>query len=146
MAIVAGVDFGTLSIRVTIVDTDRGRLGSGVAEFPLQRKKDDPDYATQSHTDHMRALAEAMRKAVSSAKSRGYHRYRAPRKAGSDRVVRRGLFLRVGLLETSALASPQFGEARAFCHGVRTLRHGRGSALRHHRSSGGSAVGLRDGP
>jgi len=71
MAIVAGVDFGTLSVRVTIVDTDRGRLGSGVAEFPLQRKKDDPDYATQSHTDHMGALAEAMRKAVSSAKISG---------------------------------------------------------------------------
>jgi L-ribulokinase len=71
MAIVAGVDFGTLSVRATIVDTDRGRQGSGVAEFPLQRKKDDPDYATQSHTDHMRALAEAMRKAVSSAKISG---------------------------------------------------------------------------
>ena len=71
MSIVAGVDFGTLSVRVTIVDTDRGRLGSGVAEFPLQRKKDDPDYATQSHADHMRALAEAMRRAVSSAKISG---------------------------------------------------------------------------
>ena len=71
MAIVAGVDFGTLSIRVTIVDTDRGRLGSGVAEFPLQRKKDDPDYATQSHTDHMRALAEAMRKAVEFGENLG---------------------------------------------------------------------------
>ncbi len=67
MATVAGVDFGTLSVRVTIVDTERGRLGSGVAEFPLQRKKDDPDYATQSHTEHMRALVEAMRKAVAAA-------------------------------------------------------------------------------
>src|SRR5271170_6033948 len=67
MAIVAGVDFGTLSVRATIVDTDRGRLGSGVAEFPLQRKKDDPDYATQSHSEHMRALAQAMRKAVAAA-------------------------------------------------------------------------------
>ncbi|HTQ61876.1 MAG TPA: ribulokinase [Candidatus Solibacter sp.] len=71
MAIVAGVDFGTLSVRVTIVDTERGRLGSGVAEFPLQRKKDDPDYATQSHADHMRALAEAMHRAVASAKISG---------------------------------------------------------------------------
>jgi L-ribulokinase len=67
MAIVAGVDFGTLSVRVTIVDTERGRLGSGIAEYPLHRKKDDPDHATQSHDDHMRALAEATRKATDAA-------------------------------------------------------------------------------
>jgi L-ribulokinase len=71
MAIVAGVDFGTLSVRVTIVDTARGRLGSGVAEFPLHRKKDDPDFATQSHADHMRALAEAMRMAVAASRVAG---------------------------------------------------------------------------
>jgi len=67
MAIVAGVDFGTLSVRVTLVDSDRGRLGSGVAEYPLHRKKDDPDHATQSHDDHMRALAQATRKAIAAA-------------------------------------------------------------------------------
>jgi L-ribulokinase len=67
MTLVAGIDFGTLSVRVTIVDTDRGRLGSGVAEFPLHRKKDDPDYATQSHADHMQALAWAMSKAIGAA-------------------------------------------------------------------------------
>ncbi len=54
MAIVAGVDFGTLSVRVSIVDSERGRLGSGVAEYPLHRKQEDPDHATQSHADHMR--------------------------------------------------------------------------------------------
>src|SRR6202521_1649617 len=68
MAIVAGVDFGTLSVRVTIVDTERGRLGSGIAEYPLHRKKYDPDHATQSHDDHMRALAEATRKAIAAAR------------------------------------------------------------------------------
>jgi L-ribulokinase len=67
MAIVAGVDFGTLSVRVTIVDTHRGRLGSGSAECPLHRKKEDPDYATQGHDDHMRALEEATRKATAAA-------------------------------------------------------------------------------
>jgi len=67
MAIVAGVDFGTLSVRVTIVDTQRGRLGSGAAEYPLHRQKDEPDHATQSHDDHMRALAEATRKATAAA-------------------------------------------------------------------------------
>ena len=67
MAIVAGVDFGTLSVRVTLVDTARGRLGSGIAEYPLHRKKEDPDYATQSHDDHMRGLAEAMQRAFAAA-------------------------------------------------------------------------------
>ena len=56
MSIVAGVDFGTLSVRVSIVDHEKGRLGSGAAEYPLHRKKSDPDHATQSHEDHMRAL------------------------------------------------------------------------------------------
>ena len=67
MAIVAGVDFGTLSVRVSIVDSERGRLGSAVEEYPLHRKREDSDYATQSHEDHMRALAAACRKAVSQA-------------------------------------------------------------------------------
>ena len=42
MSIVAGVDFGTLNVRVSIFDSARGRLGAGVAEYPLLRKKDDP--------------------------------------------------------------------------------------------------------
>jgi L-ribulokinase len=67
MSVVAGVDFGTLSVRVSIFDSKRGRLGSGVAEYPLVRKKEDPDHATQSHADHMRALADAMRRAMESA-------------------------------------------------------------------------------
>jgi len=67
MAIVAGVDFGTLTVRVSIVDSKRGRLGSGVADYPLHRKKEDPDHATQSHADHMHALAEAAGKALDDA-------------------------------------------------------------------------------
>jgi L-ribulokinase len=67
MAIVAGVDFGTLSVRVSILDSERGRLGTAVEEYPLHRKREDPDYATQAHEDHMRALAAATRKAVASA-------------------------------------------------------------------------------
>src|SRR4051812_23822393 len=67
MSIVAGVDFGTLSVRVSIFDSTRGRLGSGVAEYPLHRKKEDPDHATQSHADHMSALAIATRRAVENA-------------------------------------------------------------------------------
>jgi L-ribulokinase len=71
MAIVAGVDFGTLSVRVSIFDSQKGRLSSATAEYPLIRKKDDPDYATQSHRDHMQALAIATRKAIRDAGVRG---------------------------------------------------------------------------
>jgi L-ribulokinase len=67
MAIVAGVDFGTLSVRVSIMDSKRGRLGTAVEDYPLHRKREDPDYATQAHADHMRALAAATKKAVASA-------------------------------------------------------------------------------
>src|ERR1041385_7852982 len=67
MAIVAGVDFGTLSARVSIVDSERGILASAVSEYPLHRKREDPDFATQSHQDQMRALAEATRQAVKAA-------------------------------------------------------------------------------
>jgi len=64
MAVAAGVDFGTLSVRVSIVDTERGLLASAIAEYPLHRKREDPEHATQSHEDHMRALAAATREAV----------------------------------------------------------------------------------
>jgi L-ribulokinase len=67
MSIVAGVDFGTLSVRVSLFDSEKGRLGSGVANYPLHRKKDDPDHATQSHADHMQALAAAVRAALANA-------------------------------------------------------------------------------
>src|SRR5580700_8017007 len=68
MSIVAGVDFGTLSVRVSIFDSDRGRLGTARSEYPLHRKKEDPDYGTQSHADHMTALVEATHAAVDDAK------------------------------------------------------------------------------
>src|SRR3954447_23903172 len=72
MSIVAGVDFGTLSVRVSIFDSERGRLGSGVAEYPLLRKKDDPDHATQKHDDHMDALVLAMQRARHAADIDGH--------------------------------------------------------------------------
>jgi L-ribulokinase len=67
MAIVAGVDFGTLSVRVSIVDSAKGRLGSATAEYPLHRRREDPDHATQSHADQLRALIEAMHAALETA-------------------------------------------------------------------------------
>jgi L-ribulokinase len=67
MAIVAGVDFGTLSVRCTLVDTAKGRRAGGAGEYPLHRDANEPDYATQSHDDHMRALVEAMQAALDAA-------------------------------------------------------------------------------
>ncbi len=67
MGIVAGVDFGTLSVRVSIVNAERGVIGHGTGDYPLHRRADDPDYATQSHSDHMRALSEAMQRALANA-------------------------------------------------------------------------------
>jgi L-ribulokinase len=64
MAIVAGVDFGTLNVRVSMVDSERGLLNSAIVDYPLHRKREDPEYATQSHDDHMRALAAATREAI----------------------------------------------------------------------------------
>jgi L-ribulokinase len=72
MSIVAGVDFGTLSVRASIFEDTKGRLGSGVAEYALHRRKDDPNYATQSHDDQMGALALAMSRAISAAGVNGH--------------------------------------------------------------------------
>jgi L-ribulokinase len=71
MAIVAGVDFGTLSVRVSVVDSERGLLATALAEYPLHRKREDPEYATQSHDDQMRALATATREAIGKAQISG---------------------------------------------------------------------------
>jgi L-ribulokinase len=67
MSIVAGVDFGTLSVRVSLVDSERGLIAAAICEYPIDRRREDPDYATQSHHDHMLALEAAMRKAVENA-------------------------------------------------------------------------------
>ena len=64
MSIVAGVDFGTLSVRVTLVDSKQGPIGTASAPYPLHRRREDPDFATQSHQDQMEALAAATREVL----------------------------------------------------------------------------------
>jgi L-ribulokinase len=64
MTIVAGVDFGTLSVRVTLVDSQTGPIGTASASYPLHRRREDPDFATQSHNDQMTALAAATHDAL----------------------------------------------------------------------------------
>jgi L-ribulokinase len=49
------------------VDSERGLLATALAEYPLHRKREDPEYATQSHDDQMSALAKATREAVQKA-------------------------------------------------------------------------------
>jgi L-ribulokinase len=71
MAVVVGVDFGTLSVRASVVDSVKGVLASAVAEYPLHRTPQDPEFATQSHADHMRALADATREVLKKAGVRG---------------------------------------------------------------------------
>lgn len=67
MAIVAGVDFGTASVRVAIVHHERGSLGSGVAAYPVIRAPDEPNLATQRLEDHGLALKQAFDAALRSA-------------------------------------------------------------------------------
>ena len=66
MTVVAGVDFGTLSVRVTLVDSKKGPIGTASANYPLHRRREDPDYATQSHADHMNAMAQATQDVLKS--------------------------------------------------------------------------------
>ena len=64
MSIVAGVDFGTLSVRVTLVDSRKGPIGTASASYPLHRIREDPNHATQAHADQMAALVAATRDAL----------------------------------------------------------------------------------
>lgn len=61
MPLVAGVDFGTLSVRVTLVHSEKGPIGTASADYPLNRRREDPDFATQSHYEQMDALIRATR-------------------------------------------------------------------------------------
>ncbi len=71
MSIVAGADFGTLSVRVSLFKKGHGRLGSGVAEYPLNRSTQDPDLATQSHLAQMDALVSAVHQALKASGVKG---------------------------------------------------------------------------
>ncbi len=65
--IVAGVDFGTLSVRVTCMETDTGKvLSHATAFYPLERSANDPLLGGQAHAEHMNALVRAMREACST--------------------------------------------------------------------------------
>jgi L-ribulokinase len=67
MTIVAGVDFGTLSVRVTLVDSQKGPVGTASASYALKRRREDPNFATQSHGEQMAALVAATRQVLRSS-------------------------------------------------------------------------------
>jgi L-ribulokinase len=71
VSIVAGVDFGTLSVRVSLFDKLRGRLASSIAEYPLNRSAQDRNLATQSHASQMEALEKAMHGALNAGNVNG---------------------------------------------------------------------------
>jgi L-ribulokinase len=71
VTVVAGVDFGTLAVRVSLVESQAGVIGFGTAEYPLQRDPSDPDFATQAHSAHRDGLVEAMRAALAAARVDG---------------------------------------------------------------------------
>lgn len=72
MSIVAGIDFGTASVRVALIDSERGRLGTGTVPCPLRRRSDDAHFATQRHEDHCSALTSAFEMALASANIPGH--------------------------------------------------------------------------
>jgi len=68
MAIVAGVDFGTLSVRVTLMDSVDGSVLAGAsANYELKRSAAVPLMGAQSHDDHMAGLVSAMHDALQKA-------------------------------------------------------------------------------
>jgi L-ribulokinase len=71
MGIVAGVDFGTLAVRISLFDKKLGRLESATAEYPLERTPADPDYATQRHQDHLDALERATHEVLRKSRVAG---------------------------------------------------------------------------
>jgi L-ribulokinase len=60
-----------LSVRVSLFDKQKGRLGSWVTEYPLKRSAQDPNFATQSHAAQMDALVSVMRKALEASEASG---------------------------------------------------------------------------
>lgn len=71
MGIVAGVDFGTQSVSVSLFSSEAGRIGAGMAEYPVGRCAHDPNQATQSHPAQMQALERAVHRALEAAAVRG---------------------------------------------------------------------------
>jgi L-ribulokinase len=66
LSIVAGIDFGTLSVRASLFSRSEGRLGAGVAEYPRRRSPQDPNGGgiPQKNRVLTRVYANAFNKSV----------------------------------------------------------------------------------
>ena len=71
MSIVAGVDFGTLSVRVSVFDSQKGRLGSGTAEYPLSLISPATEKTISSTLGELRERAAVLHMNPSDAAARG---------------------------------------------------------------------------
>jgi L-ribulokinase len=71
MTLLAGVDFGTESVRTSIVDHQSGVVGTGEAPYDVRRSATDPDLVTQAHADHLAALEASVRSALKAARIHG---------------------------------------------------------------------------
>ena len=71
MAIVVGVDCGTLSVPVTLLGNVAEWLGTASAAYPLHLCCEEPDFAPQSHADHIRSLAEAIKASTKTSLENG---------------------------------------------------------------------------
>ena len=86
MTIVAGVDYGTLSVRVTLVDSKKGPIGTGSASYPLHRKHEDPDFATQSHADQMASAGDRDARGAEDDRRKGRRQWRPSPSTRPDRA------------------------------------------------------------
>jgi len=68
VSVVAGVDFGTLSVRVSLFDKHERRLGCAIAHYPLNRSDRDHTFATLSHSAEMDALIVVTREGLTSCR------------------------------------------------------------------------------
>ena len=72
MTIVAGIDFGTASVRVSVYEVGYGLRGLSTSPIVTHRLRRDPLLATQRHADHLKALESAFAGALAASRVPGH--------------------------------------------------------------------------
>jgi len=72
MTIVAGIDFGTASVRVSVYEVGYGLRGLSTSPIVTRRLRRDPLLATQRHADHLKALESAFAGALAASRVPGH--------------------------------------------------------------------------
>jgi hypothetical protein len=120
VSIVAGADFGTLSVRISIFDRQRGKLGSALAEYPLHSSPTDPHLKTQSHDDQMNALAKASSRSASITSGATIARQARPPKSRAPRTPSTAAPALKELTGVAVSTRPS-GVGRSCCIGCATI-------------------------